>query len=188
MYYLLLFLAAFLLISLFSTNWPVKIYHHYLLKQLGGLLHCEPERKGLTLSSVYSQIDTIYRGREVKIRFVEGAVDSLKVNPGLEIRLKTALPAVIEFYQSRANKREWGHFKRFQTGNQLLDSRWFILTDDLEAAAELWSRGGLADLLINNRDNIDQMLVNRDEVIVRLRRFHSGEKVVGFLERLAGSV
>ncbi len=188
MYILLLFLAAFLLISLFTTNWPVKIYHHYLLKKLGVILHCEPQQNGLMLSSVYSQIVTVYRGRELKIRFVEGAAGALQANSGLEIRLKTISPAVLGIYHRKSNQQEWGDFKRFQTGDASLDSRWFILTDNFQAAAGYWEAGKLASLLASYEGCLVQLQVNHDEIIASLRRFHSPEKVVAFLDRLCTGI
>ena len=187
MYYLLLFATAFLLISIFSTQWPVKLFHHYQLKKLGALLHCEPQRSGLTFSSVYSQIDTVYNSRKIVIRFVEGSVDSLKSQSGMEIRLQMASPVVMEIY-NRGRKREWGQFKQFQTGDSLIDSRWFILTNDLETAATFWSQSKLADLLSQNTRLIDQILISRDEMILQLRRFRSAAKTVRFLELLTVSV
>lgn len=188
MYFLLLFLVAFLLISLFTTNWPVKIYHHYLLKKLGVMLHCEPQKNGLTLSSVYSQIITVYRGRDLKIRFVEGAAGALQTNPCLEIRLKATSPAVLGIYHRKRNQQEWGDFKRFQTGDSSLDSQWFILTDNLPAAAGYWEACKLAGLLTSDEGYLEQLQVNQDEIIACLRRFYSAEKVVAFLDRLCASI
>lgn len=187
MYFLLLFLIAFLLFSLITTNWPVKIYHHNFLKKLGVVLQSEPHKNGLTLAGVYSEIVTVYRGRELKIRFVEGAAGALRANPGLEIRLKAISPAILGIYPWKHNQQEWGDFKRFQTGEPLLDSQWFILTDNLQATAEVWRTGKFAALLTGNH-YLEQMQVNHDEIIVCLRRFHSPEKVVSFLDRLCEAI
>lgn len=183
MYLLLLLFAAFLLFSLITTNWPVKIYHHYLLKKLGMALQSEPQKNGLPLSGVYSRIVTIYRGRELAIRFMEATTGALRNHDGLEIRLKALSPVVLSIYRRNRNQREWGDFKQFRTGDPALDSEWFILTDNLEAAAEWWKTGKLAGLITGDYV-LEQMQVNRDEIIVCLRRFYSPEKVKAFLDRL----
>lgn len=191
MYFLLLFLVAFLLISLFSTNWPVKFYHHYLLQKLGMELNCQPQKNGLTLSNIYSQIDTVFRGRKLKIRFVEGTIDALKTNSGLEIRVKTVLkevfPAVMGIYQLNRQQREWGDFKRLTTGDSLLDTQWFILTDNLQAASDWWGKSQFVALL-SGTPYLEQIQINHDEIIVRLRRFHSAKQVVAFLDQLSNSI
>jgi hypothetical protein len=187
MYFLLLFLVAFVIFSLVTTNWPVKIYHHYLLKQLGLVLHSEPQRNGLVFAGVYSQIVTIYRGRDIKIRFLEGASGALRSNPGLEIRLKAPSPVVLGIYSRRHNQQEWGDFKRFQTGDALIDSQWSILTDNLQSAAGFWENRKLAPLLTGDH-YLEQMQVNHDETIVCLRRFHSPGKVIAFLDGLCESI
>lgn len=188
MYFLLLFLAAFLLISLFTTNWPVKIYHYFLLKQLGKILHSAPQKNGLTLSSVYSQIITAYQGRKLQIRFVEGAVGALHASSGMEIRIQASSPVVLGIYHRKCHQQEWGNFKNFHTGDASLDSQWFILTDNLQAAAEFWRTGAFGALLAGHEGYLQQMQVNHEEIIASLRRFHSPQKVVAFLERLCASI
>lgn len=183
MYFLLLFLVAFAIISLLTTNWPVKIYHHYLLKQLGMVLHCEPQKNNLAFGGVYSQIVTVYRGRDIKIRFLEGASGALRSNPGLEIRLKVPSPVVLGIYPWRHHQQEWGDFKRFQTGDAFVDSQWFILTDNLQSAAEFWRNRNLVPIF-NGNHSIGQMQVNHDEIIACLQRFHSPGKVMAFLDEL----
>lgn len=185
--YLLLLFAAFLLFTLITSNWPVKLYHHTLLKKLGVALHSEPQKKGLALSSVYSQIVTVYRGRELTIRFLEAAAGALRNHGGLEIRIKATSPAILSIYRRKPIHREWGDFKHFQTGDPALDAQWFILTDNLQAAAELWGTGKLAGLLTGDH-NLEQMQVNRDEIIVCLRKFYSVDNVVAFLDRLCRAV
>ena len=187
MYFLLVFLAAGCLFSLITTQWPVKIYHHVLLKKLGLLLHSEPQGKGPALSGLYSQIITIYRGRELAIRFLENSTGALQNQGGLEIRVKAFSPAVISIYQRKHNQREWGDFKQFQTGDPVLDSQWFILTDNPQGAAEFWGFVKFAPLLTGRHD-LEQIQVNRDEIVVCLGRFHSPEKVVAFIDRLCGAL
>jgi hypothetical protein len=187
MYFLVLFLVAFGLISLITTNWPVKMYHHHWLTKLGVLLHTIPQKKDMALSSIYSEIVTIYRGRELMIRFLEGAAGSIRAGQGLEIRLKATSPAILSIYSRRHNQQEWGEFKQFQTGQGDFDFQWFILTNNLQAAAEYWGSSNLAALLSGNHA-VEQMQINHDEIIVCLRRFHSPENVLAFLDKLCGAI
>jgi hypothetical protein len=183
MYILGLFLVAFLILSVISTNWPAKTYHYAFLKKLAENLGAEPEKHGLTFSNVYSEINTVYQGREMRIRFVEGSADSLKSSSGLEIRLKVPSMVVMEFYPVRLNKREWGHFKRFLTGESPVDSQWFILTDDLESAGGFWRGHSIQNILLS-QPNLDQILVNREEIIVRLRRSQPAPSVKELIDNL----
>ncbi|MGE5582793.1 MAG: hypothetical protein ACM3X9_09690 [Bacillota bacterium] len=182
MYILFLLLAAFLLLSIFSTNWPVKLYHHYFLQKLAGILETVPERYGFFFSGMYSQIQTIYRNKPLKIRFIEGSVDSLRTGSGLEIRTIVPSGAVLEFYRPRRNKREWGDFQRFLTGEQSIDSQWFILTNDPVSAGLFWNSFHLQDLL--NYPWLEQLLINREELIAQVGNYRSPEGVRKFLDLL----
>lgn len=182
MYILFLLLAAFFLISIFSTNWPVKMYHHSLLKNLAIALGTVPERYGLLFSNVYSEINTVYKRRQLKIRFVEASIDSLKPNSGLEIRMRITSETIMEFYHLKRNKREWGEFKRFQTGDKLLDSQWFILTNDLVKANDFWGMNNLKSLIAN--PHLEQLLINQDEAIVQLKSYRSYQKIIEFIEQM----
>jgi hypothetical protein len=185
MYLLGLLLIAFLVLSVIGTNWPTKTYHYALLKKLAEVLGAEPEKHGLVFSGVYSEINTIYQDREMRIRFVEGSADSLKSSSGLEIRLrlKNQSMVIMEFYPERMNKREWGHFKRFLTGESRIDSQWFILTDDLESAGGFWKEHRIEKVLLSS-PNLEQILVNKEEVIVRLRRNQPAPEVKDLIDRL----
>ncbi|HBE80243.1 MAG TPA: hypothetical protein DDW65_21055 [Firmicutes bacterium] len=185
MYILLLLLAATFLISIFTTNWPVKFYHHYLLKQLAELLGAIPEKNGLLSSSVYSQINTIYRDKELKIRFVEASVDSIKEHSGLEIRMYINVSAqgVLECYPMRKGKHEWGDFKRFLTGDPGLDRQWFILTNEPVAAGVIWDSCRFPDLL--RYPGLEKLLINQNELIVQFKYYYwSAEKVKQFIDQL----
>jgi hypothetical protein len=182
MYILFLLFAAFLLISIFGTNWPVKFYHHFLLRNLAEVLEAVPELNGLLFSNVYSQINTIYRGKELKIRFVEASIDSLKANSGLELRMHVPSQVIMEFYSFKRNKREWGDFKRFLTGDPQIDSHWFILTKDQTTAKLFWDSFNLKDFILT--PCLDQMLLNQNELIVQLKNYRSAEKVKEFIDRL----
>ncbi|HEX3047354.1 MAG TPA: hypothetical protein VHY08_21565 [Bacillota bacterium] len=188
MYFILLFAAAFLIISLLTSFWPVKLYHHYLLKDLAAALDSDPQRQGLVFSKVYSEITPSFQGREWRIRFVEGSADSLKSNTGLELRLKANSGTVLECYPLRRGKREWGDFKRFLTGNPEVDGAWFMLSNNLETAAEFWGDGKLAGILNNRKFFIEQLSFTQEEVVARLRRYPSKERVVEFMETLANVI
>jgi hypothetical protein len=182
MYILLLLLAAFFLISILGTNWPVKFYHHFLLKQLAEILEAVPERNGLLFSNVYSQINTIYQGKELKIRYIEGSIDSLKAHSGLELRMHLDSQAVMEFYPFKRNKHEWGDFIRFLTGDPQFDSQWFILTNNPTTAGTFWNSSDLKGLLLT--PGLEQVLLNQHELIVQLKNYRSAEKVKQFIDRL----
>jgi hypothetical protein len=185
MYFILLFAAAVLIISLLTSFWPIKLYHHYLLKDLAAALDTDPQRQDLIFPKIYSEITTNFQGRLWRIRFVEGSADSLKSNTGLELRLKANNGTVLECYPLRRGKREWGDFKRFLTGNPEVDSAWFMLSNDLGQATELWGDGKLAGILCNRHFYIEQLSFTREEVVTRLRRYPSRERVVEFMEALA---
>jgi len=187
MYILFLFLAALFLISIFATNWPVKQYHYYLLRNLAVLLGTVPEKNGMFLSNVYSQINTIYRGKKIKIRFMEASVDSLKANSGLELRVQilsgdACEHAVLEFYPIRQHKHEWGEFKRFHTGDSLIDSQWFILTNNLTTAGLFWNSFSLQNLL--QYPDLGKVLLNQNELIIQFKNYRSAVKVKQFIDEL----
>lgn len=184
MYFIALFAAAFLLISIFSTNWPIKLYHHLLLKRLARELNTEPEKHGLLFSNVYSEIITIFNGKEFKIRFIENSIDSIKNCPGLEIRMSENTGVVMEFYRPKHKKRVWGDYRQYRTGDSRIDSEWFILTTDMERAGQLWSRTQLRDL-IKGFPQLEQILINQQEIIVQLKKYHSSKSVLNVLQKLA---
>ncbi|MCL6590358.1 MAG: hypothetical protein K6U80_10435 [Firmicutes bacterium] len=186
MYFILLFAAAVLIISLLTSFWPVKLYHHYLLKDLAAALDSDPKRQGSVFSKVYSEIAAQFQGREWRIRFMERAVDSLKSNTGLEIRLKANAGTVLECYPLRRGKREWGDFKRVFTGNPEVDSAWFLLSNDPGPAAELGQNEKLAGILSNRNYGLEQLSFTREEVVARLRRYPSRERVLELMEELGG--
>lgn len=184
MYFLLLFGAAFFLISIFSANWPTKLYHHLLLKKLAQELNTQPQKRGMMFSDIYSEIISNYQGKDFKIRFIESTVDSIKANSGLEIRMSEAVGIVMEFYRVNHRKRVWGDYRQFLTGDSLIDSEWFILTTDIDKANELWRRTQLAGLL-KAIPQLDQILINREEIIIRLKYYRSSKSVLSALHQLA---
>jgi len=184
MYYVVLFGAAFLLISIFSTNWPIKLYHHLLLKKLARKLKTEPKRHGMLFSNVYSEISCVYQGKEFRIRFIENSIDSIKTNSGMEIRMSQNTGVVMEFYRTEHKKQVWGDFQQYRTGDPLIDSEWSILTTDLEKADQLWGRTHLNDLL-KDSCQLEQLLINRQEIIVQLKYYRSSKTALNILGRMA---
>ena len=187
MYILGLLLIAFFIISIFITNWPVKLFHRHILMKLASHLNTVPEKNSIFFGNVYSQIHTIYRGMELKIRFLEGSVDSLKVSSGLEIRMNVQNQdcygdAVLEFYPLRMKKREWGDFKRFLTGDTILDNQWFILTNNLSIAKECWNFVNFKKLL--RFSGVEQLMLNKGELIIQYNSFVSVKKIMDFLDQL----
>ncbi len=182
MYFLLLFVTAFLFISIFSANWPVKLYHDMLLRKLARELKTEPKRHGLLLSNVYSEIVTVYQGKDLKIRFIENSIDSIKANSGLEIRINEAVGVVMEFYRVKQNKRVWGDYRQFKSGDKSIDSEWLILTTEPEHSKELWDRTQLSGLL--KTPQLDQILINQQEIIIQLKNYHSIKLVLNILDRI----
>jgi hypothetical protein len=181
MYFLFLFILAFFLIFIFGTNAPIKLYHHYLLCKLANALGVTIAQNSI-FSNVYSEINTFFEGHELKIRFVDGSSGSLKANSGLEIRVNWTAQFLMEFYRIRENKREWGDFKRFVTGEKLIDDSWFILTDNLETAANWWDQTNHQfRKLVSDFNAINQILINKNEIIVQLRRFHSCREIMALV-------
>lgn len=185
MYLVALLFCAFLILSVLMTNWPAKGYHYLLLKKLGQDLGVEPQRYGMTFSSVFSEINTIYKGRDLRIRFLEGSIDSLKSGSGLEIRIRYPAGVIMEFYHMGLGKREWGDFKRFLTGESPIDAQWFILTNDQGLAGKFWEEHRLRQFLTHN-PQLEQILVNNEEIVLKLRRYHSSVIVIGLIEELIG--
>ncbi len=184
MYFVVLFGAAFLLISIFSTNWPVKLYHHLLLKKLARELNTQPQRRGLLFSNVYSEIISVFQGKEFRIRFIENSIGSLKTNSGLEIRVSENTGVVMEFYRVNQKKRVWGDYRQFRTGDCRVDSEWFILTTDPDQAGKLWGRTQLGALL-KDFPHLEQVLINRQEIIVQLKNYRSSKLAINVLQKLA---
>ena len=168
MYLIVLILAAFVLLSLFATNWPVKLFHHSVLKKAGEAVGARPIHGSLLAAGVYSEIKTSVADREVRIRYVEGSPDALHADSGLEMRMAFAPETTVEFYRTKLKKREWGDFKRFSTGDSLLDAEWFILCNDMEQTA-LFYREHPLQLFLNNR-YIEQILFHSREMIIRLQK------------------
>jgi hypothetical protein len=176
MYFLALIVTALVTLSIFSSNWPLKWYHFYLLKQLAAEFGVAPVRHGMVLSASYAEIRPVILGREFVIRFMEGAPGSLRNASGLEIRMRGAFPAIMEFYRAPHSKREWGDFKKFGTGDAGLDGQWLILSPQPEAAQSFWDRGKL-QVILNGDHPLDQILLTSEEMILRLRRFGSVAQV-----------
>ncbi len=183
MYFIFLFVTAFLLISIFSTNWPIKLYHHALLKKLAQELNTVPQRHGLLFSNVYSEIICTFQGKNFKIRFIENSIDSIKTNSGLEIRMSEASGVVMEFYRTNRRKRVWGDYRQFVTGDQQIDSEWFILTTDPDKANELWLRTQLIKFL-KDFPQLEQILINQQEIIIQLKNYHSSKITLKVLQRI----
>lgn len=185
MYIIFLLLIVLFIISIFSVNWPLKLYHHFLLSKLAGVLDLAIEKNSL-LSNVYSQINGVYNGKNLKIRFVEGSADSIQATPGLELRLRWSPGFLMEFSKFKQSKREWGDFKRFLTGEKIIDAAWFILTDNLEMAEDLWkTKQEQLQSLLNTYALINQILISKTEVIIQLRHFHSCHDIVSLLEQFS---
>lgn len=184
MYFLLLFGTAFLLISIFSTNWPTKLYHHLLLKKIAQELQTEPKKQGMLFSDFYSEIITVYQGKDLRIRFIENSIDSIKANSGLEIRIREAAVVVMEFYRDNRNKKAWGDYQRFLSGDNLIDSEWTILTTDPDQAKEFWDRSQLIELL-KTIPQLEQILINHHEIIFQLKNYHSSKLVLNVLHQIA---
>jgi len=183
MYFLLLFITASLLISIFSTNWPAKLFHHTIINNLARELHTEPQKHGMMFSNVYSEIITIYQEKDIRIRFIENSIDSIKATSGLEIRIREAAGVVMEFCRSNRNKKAWGDFKQFISGDNLVDSEWTILTTDPDRAKELWECSQLTELL-KTTPQLEQILINQQEIIVQLKSCHSSELALNILNRV----
>lgn len=182
MYLLSLFLTAFLIISIISTAWPVKLYHYLILKKLASELNTVPQKKGLLFSSSYAEIVVNYRGKDFQIRFIENGVGSLKPVSGLEIRLWESTGLVMEFYRANRVNRTWGDFQRFITGDNRIDSEWFIITTDLPQAEQLWSTSQIVRIL--TAPKLEQILINRQEIIIQLKGYPSDEAVLKLLDQL----
>lgn len=183
MYFLLLLITALLLISIFSSNWPVKLYHDLFLRKIARELGTEPVRHGLLLSGVYSEIVTVCQGKEIRIRFLENSIDSIKANSGLEIRIKEDIGLVMEFYRIKLNKKPWGDFRQFKSGDQVIDSEWLILTTDLDRSKEFWERTQLTELL-RTIPQLDQILINHREMIIQLKNYQSVKAILNIIDRV----
>lgn len=185
MYTFLLIGTALLFISVFSTNWPVKLYHRYFLNQLARRLNVPLKTHGLVFSSVYSELTFERLGRKVTVRFLEGTMDALYRNSGLEIRLQGAWGGVVELYRPHLKKRAWGEFKPVETGDAELDKAWFMVSPEPE-----WAAGFVRKWLsapFRSWRYLEQILVNRSEVILQLRNVHSVSRLQEILEELLSS-
>lgn len=186
MYPIVLIFCAFLILSLFATNWPLKLYHHAVLTKAGKAIGARPAR-GSLFAGVYSEIRAPLAGREVRIRYVEGSMDAIHAASGLEMRIPLAQPAVIEFYRVKLKKAEWGEFKRVFTGDEALDREWVILGNDPELARQFLRASASAHpgaprhplvRLLTNR-HIEQILFHSREMIIR---FQKGDPVDSVIE------
>lgn len=183
MYFLLLVTTALLLISLFCTSWPIKLYHHALLKKIAQELNTVPQKNGLLFANVYSEIIATYQGKDFKIRFIENSIDSLKANSGLEIRMNEASGVIMEFYRANRGKRVWGDYQHFVTGDKQIDSQWFILTTDPDQANQLWGRTQLMSFL-KEFPQLDQILINHQEIIIQLKNYHPSKIALNVIHRI----
>lgn len=184
MYALGLIVAAFFIISVISLNWPIKLYHYQKLRRLAVELGTMPTTNGFLGASVYAEINTFFRGHEVTIRFVEGSANSLRFGSWLEIRFRVPTGGVMEISPKGPGKREWGHFRRFTTGDPVVDDSWFIVTDDPAIAARIWGNGKLKPVLTSSYP-LEQLSLNHHEVVARLRRFSSPQMVIFLMEDMA---
>jgi hypothetical protein len=158
-----------------------------IMKKLAYLLETVPEKNGMLFSNVYSQINTVYQGKELKIRFMEASTDSLKPSSGLELRVHVPgeskdQPRIMEFYPMRLKKREWGDFKRFLTGDPQLDASWFILTKNPASADICWNLLNFKSLL--SIPGVEQVLLNQNELVVRFKNHHSATKIKQLIDQL----
>jgi hypothetical protein len=182
MYLLFLLVAAFLIVSILGSNWPLKLFHSWTIQKIAREFGTEPVYHGL-LSPVVSEIKTIYKGSELRIRFVERPLDSLsRTDSGLEIRIAGSSRFILECYRPWHRKREWGNFKQFRSNEGRIDSEWFLLTPEPERVAALWDDLNMGILLDNKA--LDQILFNRKELIVRVRRSFSGPIIRELVDHL----
>lgn len=181
MYLFLLLLTALFIISIFCTGWPVKLYHHFQLKELAKVLNVTPKIYGFLFSGVYSELSfTSKDGETVKIRFMEGSADALFANSGLEIRKTGNNQMNMEFYRSRHAKTEWGEFKRFLTEDAEIDNQWSILTDNIDLSRELWKKIKIKEILKNA--SLEQLLISHHEIILKFKRMIAIDKIKEFIE------
>lgn len=180
MYIFALIIAAALIISIFSTNWPVKFYHHAQLMKLGQKLGVDPVKHGLFFSGVYSELRFQRGGKEIMVRFLEGSADSLFANSGLEVRVNTGSTSIIQIFRVKAGKSEWGEFKRFLTSNQEVDSQWFILTDDPVNTKKYWEISKIEKVLVNKY--LEQVQINQGEIVLKFRRMIDSEQITELIE------
>jgi hypothetical protein len=184
MYLLALIVTALAVLSVFSSNWPVKWYHFHLLNQLAREFAATPIKYGMILSTSFAEIRPQIMGKDFVIRFIEGASGSLRAESGLEIRMRKQFPMIMEFYRMPTSKREWGEFKKWVTGDPTLDSQWLILTPRPQEAQSFWNRGKLPGIIMDNHQ-IDQILLTPDEMILRLRRFGSVGRIREIVKKMA---
>jgi hypothetical protein len=187
MHLLLLLITALLILSILGGNWPFKLYHAHLIQKVAREFGVASVDHGFWFSQTSPEIVTDYRQIPIQIRFLERSIDSLKpINSGLEIRARFPFRVVLEINQLRMKKREWGEFRQFHSGDQQLDSQWFMLTPEPERAAELWGRLRLEPLL--RFPFLEQVLISHDEIIVRVRRFGSAARVKELADLLVASL
>ena len=146
-----------------------------------------PERSW-DFSGLPSNCHADYRGRELKLKFLETATDKLRQTSGLELRFKYDSQIVASIYHRQNRRDAWGDFKIFATGNEGLDSQWLILTNDLPALKLFWeAKGQNWGNLMNNLTTSQPgmvILFNNDELIFHLRAFLWPERLKRFLDWL----
>lgn len=181
--FLLIIIAAFIL-SIFSTHWPFKLYHHLFLSKLAAGWGIHPVKHGLFLSGVYSELTLDHGGKSMNIRFLEGSADALYTNSGLEIRIQNiGWDGITECYRMNARKHEWGEFKRVLSEDPEIDKDWLILTPDVQKAADFLNRNGLKKVL--SISEVNQLLFNKNEAVVQLKKVYTVQKLKAIIEVLA---
>ncbi len=187
MYLLLLLITALFILSILGGNWPFKLYHAHLIQKVAREFGVASVDRGFWFSQTSREIVADYRQIPIQIRFLERPLDSLKpINSGLEVRARFPFRVVLEINHLRLKKREWGEFKQFLSGDRQLDSQWFMLTPEPEHAAELWGRLRLEPVL--RFPFLEQVLINHNEIIVRVRRFGSAARVKELADLLVESL
>ena len=185
---LILFSLALIIFSLINYNFPVKIYQYFFLRKLAKYLDLDLPRANLGLFGVAVELYADYRGRELKLKFLETTTDKLRQTSGLELRFKYDSQIVASIYHRQNRREAWGDFKIFATGNEGLDSQWLILTNDMLALKLFWeAKGQNWGNLMNNLTTSQPgmvILLNNDELIFHLRAFIWPERLKRFLDWL----
>ncbi len=182
MYLFALLITAFVIFYTLMTNWPVKLYQNWRLRELAKLLQTEVTEHGLWFTNIASEIKTDYHGYPLTVRFIAGTMDALRSSSGLEIRFKASFPVVIQITSALRRRTAYGHFQKVTTGVGEIDQRWMIISEEPSQALALLNLEPWQDLLMI-KFNFEQIMVNQDELIVRLRNL-STTKLLELLEKL----
>ena len=182
MYLFALLITAFVIFYTLMTNWPVKLYQNLRLRELAKLLQTEVTEHGLWFTNIASEIKTDYHGYPLTVRFIAGTMDALRSSSGLEIRFKASFPVVIQITSALRGRTAYGHFQKVTTGVGEIDQRWMIISEEPSQALALLNLEPWQDLLMI-KFNFEQIMVNQDELIVRLRNL-STTKLLELLEKL----